>query len=155
MKIGGWEGKNAWDLAVCTFVPRILDLRVIDWDDHKREAVHKLQESLDAKFDYLGSPLSMYNFKNAISQFLKTERVTLKARFRSGDLSCPNHVDLSEWKALKDYWCTNNEVEKASIMSMVRQKVTSIAVWAEEKVGHKAILIISFRTTNSSLSTCC
>lgn len=64
---GGCEGKNAWDLAIHTFVPRMLDLEVIDRDNRKPEAVCKLQGPSDAEFDYLGYPLRIQGFMNAIT----------------------------------------------------------------------------------------
>jgi hypothetical protein len=59
---GACLGKTTWDDAVRSLVPRILDLSVVEWEGKKPEAVQKLRDKLDAKFEYIGNPLSMQGF---------------------------------------------------------------------------------------------
>jgi hypothetical protein len=49
---GGCSGKNAWDDAVRSLVPRILDMSIIDWEAQKIAAVEKLHGALDKDFEY-------------------------------------------------------------------------------------------------------
>jgi hypothetical protein len=83
------EGKNVWDSAVRTFVPKMLDMSIVDWDSHKPESLKRLRDALDAKFEYVDNPLSMVGFRNAIKCFLKTKRSRLKARYMAGQTLCP------------------------------------------------------------------
>jgi hypothetical protein len=78
------EGKNAWDSAVRTFVPRLLDISVINWEGHTAESLKKLRDALDSEFEYVGHTLSMLGFRNAIKRYLKAERARLKAKYLSG-----------------------------------------------------------------------
>jgi hypothetical protein len=41
---GGCEGKNAWDAAVRTNVPRTLDMSVMSWKEQSPDAIAKLKE---------------------------------------------------------------------------------------------------------------
>lgn len=62
---------------------------------------------------------------------------------------------LRQWEALKDYWRTNTPVEKVSMMSMARQKVTEVSqVGRKEKAGSEAIPVSPFTTTHSFLNMC-
>jgi hypothetical protein len=70
---GACLGKTTWDDAVRGLVPRILDLSVVEWEGQKPEAVQKLQDKLDAEFEYIGNPLSMKGFRNAVKRYLKSE----------------------------------------------------------------------------------
>jgi hypothetical protein len=58
--------------------------------------VQKLRDHLDAEFEYVGNPLSIQGFKNAVKCFLKYERSRLKMRYRAGDTSNPVHVQLAQ-----------------------------------------------------------
>jgi hypothetical protein len=51
---GGCEGKNAWDAAVRTNVPRILDINVMSWKEQSPDAIAELRDQLDHEFDYVG-----------------------------------------------------------------------------------------------------
>jgi hypothetical protein len=93
---GACPGKNAWDDTIRALVPRILDLNVVDWEGQKPESVQKLRDHLDAEFEYVGNPLSIQGFKNAVKCFLKYERSRLKMRYRAGDTSNPVHVQLAQ-----------------------------------------------------------
>jgi hypothetical protein len=95
--------KNAWDSAVKTFVPKILDMSIVDWDSYKPKSFKKLRDALDSEFEYLGNPLSMVGFRNAIKRFLETERSRLKAWYMAGQTKCPVNVQPHQWEYLKQY----------------------------------------------------
>jgi hypothetical protein len=86
------DGKNAWDDCVRGYVPKMIDISVIHWDEHKPETLQKLRETLDVDFQYLNHPLSALGFQNAIKRFLKTERSRLKTQFLVGNEFCLAHV---------------------------------------------------------------
>jgi hypothetical protein len=94
-------GKNGWDDAMRGLVPRILNLSVVDWDAQKPEAFEKLRNRLDAKFEYVGNPLSMQGFRNAVKRYLMFERSRLKMRYHSGDTTNPVYVQPAQWEHLK------------------------------------------------------
>jgi hypothetical protein len=85
-------GKTTWDDAIRGLVPRILDLSIVEWEGQKPKAVQKLQDKLDAEFEYIGNPLSMQGFRNAVKRYLKFERSRLKMRYQLGDTTNPVHV---------------------------------------------------------------
>jgi hypothetical protein len=97
---GGCIGKNAWNDAARSLVPRILDLSVIEWEGQKTAAVEKLRDALDANFEYVPVILSQCGFQNAIKRFMKTERSRLKAKYMEGDTACPIYVDPRQWNRL-------------------------------------------------------
>jgi hypothetical protein len=101
---GGCTGKNAWDNAVRSLVPRILDISVVEWEAQKSAAVEKLHNALDADFEYVPQTLSQRGFRNAIKRFMKTERSRLKAHYMGGDTVCPIHIDSHQWEKLQQYW---------------------------------------------------
>jgi hypothetical protein len=55
----GSARENAWDDAIRSLVPRLLDMSVIEWEGHRPELLEKLREALDLEFEYIGCPLSM------------------------------------------------------------------------------------------------
>jgi hypothetical protein len=65
--------------------------------------VQKLRDRLDAEFEYVGNPLNMQGFKNAMKYFLKYERSRLKMRYWAGDTSNPVLVQPAQWERLKEY----------------------------------------------------
>jgi hypothetical protein len=104
---GACNGKNAWNDAVRTFVPWILDINVIEWEHHKTESVNKLREALHSEFEFVGRELSRQGFCNAIKRFLKGERLRLKAKYLAGHIECPLHVQPAQWETLKEYWAVD------------------------------------------------
>jgi hypothetical protein len=70
----GYDRKNAWDDAVRGYVPKMIDISIIDWDEYKPEILKKVRDTLDGEFEYIDHPLSVQGFRNAIKRFLKTER---------------------------------------------------------------------------------
>jgi hypothetical protein len=147
VKAGGdidtiFEGKNAWDSVVRTFVPRLLDISVVNWESHRPESLKKLQDALDGEFEYVGHPLSMLRFRNAIKRFLKAERGRLKSKFLAGQTECPVYVQLDQWKRLKKYWATENQVAKAARMATARKQVKNFSsVDRKGKAGKEAVLV--------------
>jgi hypothetical protein len=74
---GGCHRKNAWDAAVRTAVPRILDMNVLSWEGKSTEALNELRDRLDRDFEYVGYNLSKNGFRNVVKRFMKTERSRL------------------------------------------------------------------------------
>jgi hypothetical protein len=99
----GCNGKNAWDDSVWGYVPKMIDISITQWEEHKPETLQKLRDTLDAEFQYLNHLLSAIGFKNAIKRFLKTERFHLKAHFLAGNDIFPPHVQPKSWEKLKAY----------------------------------------------------
>jgi len=62
------EGKNAWDEAIRFYVPKILNMSVVEWSLQKPITTHKLRELLDAEFEYVGNPLSTIGFCTIITR---------------------------------------------------------------------------------------
>src|SRR5579875_2846236 len=62
-------------------------------------------------------------FKTAIKRFLKTERSRLKARYVSGESTCPVHVDPQQWKKLQAYWQSEDHISKVDKMTNARRSV--------------------------------
>ena len=139
---GTCEGKNAWDDAIRSLVPRILDISIVQWEGQKPEAVQKLRDRMDSEFEYLGNPLSMQGFRNSVKRFLKSERSRLKARFRGGNKEIPVHIQPAQWERLKTYWSTEKQVLKAAKMQDVRSKVKHVSVVGRKgKAGLEALAV--------------
>jgi hypothetical protein len=116
----------------------MLDISVIEWEEHKPETLQKLRDTLDAEFEYLDHQLSMQGFYNAIKRFLKTERFQLKTRFLAGKDNCPTHVKPKSWERLKAYWTTNLQKEKAARWPTPDGKSRIILVLGErEEMGRR------------------
>ena len=75
---GGCEGKNEFDEALRSLVPRILDVNCVKWNDQLPNSVEKLRSAIDAEFEYVGGHLSEKGFKNAVKRQMKTERSKMK-----------------------------------------------------------------------------
>jgi hypothetical protein len=141
---GACPGKTTWNDTVRGLVPRILDLSVVEWEGQKPKAVQKLRDKLDAEFEYIGNPLSMQGFRNAIKHYLKSERSRLKMRYRLGDTTNPVHVQPAQWERLKQYWGTEKQVLKSTKMVDARSKVNHILVVGRKgKAGQQALAVSS------------
>ena len=88
----GSDAKNAWDGAIRSLVPRLLDMNAIDWEGHRPESLLKLMEALNQELEYVDCPLSMRGFKDAVKRFMKIERSWLKGKFLAGKIECPLHI---------------------------------------------------------------
>ena len=97
------DGKNALDDAVRGYVPKMIDMSIIHWKEHKPETLQKLIDTLDAEFEYVDHKLSAIGFCNALKRFLKTKHSWLKSRYLAGNDQCPPHVQPQSWESLKAY----------------------------------------------------
>jgi hypothetical protein len=141
---GACLGKTTWDDAVRGLVPRILDLSVVEWEGQKPEALQKLRDKLDAEFEYIGNPLSMQGFRNAVKRYLKSKRLRLKMQYRSGDTTNPVHVQPTQWERLKQYWGTEKQVLKSAKMVDAHSKVKHVSVVGRKgKAGQQALAVNS------------
>ena len=89
---GAYDRKNAWDDAVRTFVPQILDISFVEWEHHKAESLKTLRDTLDSEFKYVGGEFSRQGFQNAIKRFLKGERSRMKTKYLVGHTEYSLHV---------------------------------------------------------------
>jgi hypothetical protein len=89
---GGCEGKNAWDAAVRTNVPHILDISVLSWKKQSLKAIAELRDQLDCEFEYVGYHLTAQGFRNAVKRFMKSECSRLKEAVprRLHRMPCPH-----------------------------------------------------------------
>jgi hypothetical protein len=67
---GVCQRKYVWDDVVRTFVPLILDISVIEWEEQNEESVTKLRDALYLEFEFIGVEFSRQGFRNAIKRFL-------------------------------------------------------------------------------------
>jgi hypothetical protein len=101
-----------------------------------------LRDKLDAKFEYVGNPLSMQGFRNLVKRYLKSERLRLKMRYRSGDIANPVHVQPAQWERLKHYWGIEKQVLKSTKMVDAHSKVKRISVVERKgKAGQQALAV--------------
>ena len=101
---GGFEGKNAFDEALRSLVPRILDVSCLTWKMQNPGSVEKLRAALDNEFEYLDHPLSNVGFQNVVKRQMETERSKMKGWFMSGKKECPLFVEPDQWARLCEYW---------------------------------------------------
>ena len=143
-EIAGGHGKNAWDAAVRTFVPRILDMSVLSWEGQSTSALNLLRERLDRDFEYVGYSLSENGFRNAVKRFMKTERSRLKVKYREGHKECPVHIEEDQWNRLIKYWDTDDHKEKSRKMSIARGSVKTLSIVGRKGIdGREADLVSS------------
>ena len=139
---GGCEGKNEWDEALRSLVPRILDVSCVAWNDQSPSSVEKLRSAIDAQFEYVGQQLSDKGFKNAVKRQMKTERSKMKAWFLSGKKECPLTIEPDQWARLCEYWSKPETEEKAQRMANARKQVKKISnVGRAGKAGKEAQLV--------------
>jgi hypothetical protein len=77
-------GKNAWDEAVRTLIPKILDISVLHWEGHEPSSLDKLRVTLNTEFEHVDNELSIVGFKNVVKRWLKTKCCKLKALYLGG-----------------------------------------------------------------------
>jgi hypothetical protein len=140
----GCRGKNAWDEAIRDYTPRMLDMSCTTWSKQDPFAVRKLREALDTEFEYRGQPLSMVGFRTAIIKFMKSERSRLKVKWLAGLVTCPDHINGTQWGRLKDYWDTPAQRLKALKMKTARRSVKPSPVLGRKgKAGKEATLVLT------------
>jgi hypothetical protein len=139
---GGCEGKNEFDEALRTLVPRILDVSIVRWKDQLPQSVEKLRSALDAEFEYVGTNLSEKGFKNAVKRQMKTERSKMKGWFLGGKKECPVTIEPDQWARLCEYWSKPETEEKAQRMANARRQVKRAStVGRAGKAGKEAQLV--------------
>ena len=133
-----------------TYVPRILDISVIDWNKQKPKAVEKLRQTLDHNFEYLENELSVLGFRNAIKRYLKREWSRLKTHLATeGPEVVPTHVLPNKWKRLIKYWGTEKQVKKAETMSLARRSVKNMSSVGRRGQAGKEAALVSFSIANT------
>jgi hypothetical protein len=122
---GGCEGKNEFDEALRSLVPRILDVSCVSWKDQSPSSIERLRGALDKEFEYVGNPLSDKGFKNAVKRQMKTERSKMKAGFLGGKKECPVFIEPDQWARLCEYWSKPETEQKTLRMANARKAVTN------------------------------
>ena len=139
---GGCEGKNAFDEALRSLVPRILDVSVLTWKFQNPSSVAKLRSALDNDFEYLDHNLSDVGFKNAVKRQMKTERAKMKGWFMAGRKQCPVFIEPDQWARLCEYWSKPETTQKAQMMANARKQVKNTSnVGRTGKAGKEASLV--------------
>ena len=139
---GGCEGKNAFDEALRSLVPRILDVSILRWKLQQPSSVEKLRSALDSQFEYLEHNLSDVGFKNAVKRQMKTERAKMKAWFMAGKKQCPVFIEPDQWARLCHYWSQPETEQKALMMAQARARVKNTSnVGRTGKAGKVAQLV--------------
>ena len=139
---GGCEGKNEFDEALRSLVPRILDVSCVTWMDQSPTAVETLRTALDKEFEYVGHNLSSIGFKNAVKRQMKTERSKMKAWYLGGKKECPVNIEPDQWARLCDYWSKPETNQKAIRMANARTLVKNQStVGRAGKAGKEAQLV--------------
>ena len=151
---GGCEGKNAFDEALRSLVPRILDVSVLKWKFQNPGSVEKLRSAIDNEFEYVGHSLSDIGFKNAVKRQMKTERAKMKGWFMSGKKQCPVFIEPDQWARLCSYWSAPETEQKAQMMAKARNQVKNTSnVGRTGKAGKEAQLVSDPKTSNACRST--
>jgi hypothetical protein len=57
---------------VKTLTPKILDIRVLQWEGHEPSSLDKLKAALDKEFEYVDNELFLIKFNNVVKRWLKT-----------------------------------------------------------------------------------
>ncbi len=91
---GACEGKDAWDGAIRSLAPWILNMAMIQVIEQDPVDMAKLHLQLDGKFEYVGGELSVAGFRDCVRRFMKGERTHLKRRYaQKGAKACPLGAD--------------------------------------------------------------
>ena len=155
------SGKNAWDQAVRTFIPKTMDLSVVEWLQQKPKAVKKLRALLDNEFQYVGRPLSMTGFRTCITRYMKSERSRLKAKWlkwretavdkkpEAEKAMCPITVKTDQWERLLAYWKTVAQQMKSKKMALTQQSVKNTNFIGRKGKSAKEVAIVSFSLRNA------
>jgi hypothetical protein len=102
---GACEGKDAWDGAIRSLAPRVLNMAVVKVTEQDPVDMARLSLQLDGKFEYLGGELSAAGFRDCVRRFMKGERAHLKKRYaHKGAKAYPLGVDREQWDKLVIYW---------------------------------------------------
>jgi hypothetical protein len=74
---GAYERKDAWDGAIRSYAPHILDMAIVKVIDQNVVNMATFHQRMDKKFEYLGHELSD-GFKDSVKRFMKGEWAQLK-----------------------------------------------------------------------------
>ena len=146
---GGCEGKNAFDEALRSLVPRILDVSVLTWKLQNPGSVAKLRSALNNEFEHLDHNLSDVGFKNAVKRQMKTERAKMKGWFMAGRKQCPVFIELDQWARLCEYWSKPETTQKAQMMVNARKQVKNTSNVGRIGKAKKEASLVSIKKLTS------
>jgi hypothetical protein len=127
-------------------------MSVIEWKGHRPKSLEKLREALDLEFEYIGCPLSMRGFRDAVKRFMKTERSRLKMKYLAGDTQSPLYIQPAQWENLLAYWEDTSQVAKAEKMATAwRQVHNALHIGKKGKRGREVELV---RDASANLPFC-
>ncbi len=125
---GACEGKDAWDGAIRSLAPRILNMVVVTVTEQDPVDMARLRLQLDGKFEYLGGELSAAGFRDYVRRFMKGERACLKRRYaQKGAKACPLGVDREQWDKLMIYWQQRDTKTESEHMVDARRAVANVS----------------------------
>ena len=137
------DGKNAWDEAIRNFVPKILDMSIVEWEKHPPNTRRKVREALDDEFEYIGHSLSMSGFRTAVTRYMKSERSRLKTRWLSGKEKAPLHINEDQYECLKSYWRTDAQKAKSKKMAAARMSVKNCSAHGRKGIATAEAQVVS------------
>jgi hypothetical protein len=125
---GACEGKDAWDGAIRSLTPRILNMAVVKVTEQDPIDMARLRLQLDGKFEYVGGELSVAGFRDYVRRYMKGERARLKKRYaQKGAKACPLGVDREQWEKLVIYWQQRDTKTKSEHMVDARGAVVNVS----------------------------
>jgi hypothetical protein len=125
---GACERKDAWDGAIRSLAPQILNMAVVTITEQDPINMARLRLQLDGKFEYLGGELSVVGFRDCVRRFMKGERARLKKRYaQKGAKACPLGVDREQWDKLVIYWQQRDTKTKSEHMVDARGAVANVS----------------------------
>ncbi len=125
---GACEGKDAWDGAIRSLAPRILNMAAVRVTEQDPVDMARLRLQLDGKFEYVGGELSDAGFRDCVRRYMKGERARLKRRYaQKGAKACPLGVDREQWEKLVIYWQQRDTKTKTEHMVDARGAVANVS----------------------------
>jgi hypothetical protein len=125
---GACEGKDAWDCAIRSLAPRILNMAVVKVTEQDPVDMATLRLQLDGKFEYVGGELSATGFRDCVRRYMKRERARLKRRYaQKGAKACPLGVDREQWDKLVIYGQQCDTKTKTEHMVDARGAVANVS----------------------------
>ena len=125
---GACEGKDAWDGAIRSLTPRILNMAAVRVTEQDPVDMARLRLQLDGKFEYVGGELSDAGFRDCVRRYMKGERARLKKRYaQKGAKACPLGVNREQWEKLVIYWQQRDTKTKTEHMVDARGAVANVS----------------------------
>ncbi len=125
---GACEGKDAWDGAIRSLAPQVLNMAVVKVTEQDPVDMAQLRLQLDGKFEYLRGELSAVGFRDCVRRFMKGERACLKRRYaQKGAKAYPLGVDRKQWDKLVIYWQQRDTKTKSEHMVDARRAVANVS----------------------------